>query len=53
VLEGYLEFAKQHQALIEHLGRFPHRNVALGRASTPEEQTYLGRSGESFAQEPR
>ena len=33
-----LDFARQHHALIEHFGRFPHRNAALGRQTLPEEQ---------------
>lgn len=30
-----------HRAVIERFGRFPHRNEALGRVSTPEEIEYL------------
>ncbi len=33
--------ARQHAAVIERFGRFPHRNAVLGRASTPEEEAYL------------
>jgi len=33
-----LEFARQHHALIERFGRFPHRNALLGRETLPEEQ---------------
>ncbi len=29
--------ALAHKAVIDRFGRFPHRNAALGRASTPEE----------------
>ena len=36
-----LDFAEQHRALIEKFGRLPHRNKALGRPSTPEEEHYL------------
>ncbi len=32
-----LGYAKQHRAIIERFGRFPHRNAVLGRASRPEE----------------
>ncbi len=35
--------AKQHAALVERFGRFPHRNAILGRASTAEEEEYLAR----------
>jgi len=37
----YTEFAKQHQAVIERFGRFPQRNAALVRVSTPEEEAFL------------
>ena len=33
--------AKEHFETVTRFGRFPHRNAALGRASTPEEQAYL------------
>ncbi|MGD9538507.1 MAG: DUF924 family protein [Alphaproteobacteria bacterium] len=36
-----LKAAEEHRAVIERFGRFPHRNAALGRASTPEEQAFL------------
>ncbi|HVI97844.1 MAG TPA: DUF924 family protein [Sphingomonas sp.] len=36
-------FAKDHADVIARYGRFPSRNAALGRASTPEEQDYLSR----------
>jgi uncharacterized protein (DUF924 family) len=36
-----LEFARRHLDPIARFGRFPQRNEALGRASTPEEQAYL------------
>ena len=39
--EKWLDFAFQHQRQIEQFGRFPHRNDALGRSSTPEELAYL------------
>ena len=37
ILEKYLYNARRHLTAIELFGRFPHRNEALGRASTPEE----------------
>ncbi len=37
----YTEFAKQHQAVVERFGRFPQRNAALVRVSTPEEEAFL------------
>lgn len=43
-----LEYAKGHQALIDRFGRFPHRNKALGRTSTPEEEDYLKQPGAGY-----
>ena len=48
-LQGNLDFARQHRAIIEKFGRFPYRNAALGRASTPEEQIFLT-TGPRFGQ---
>lgn len=38
-------WALLHLQLIERFGRFPHRNAALGRIDTPEEQAYLDAGG--------
>jgi uncharacterized protein (DUF924 family) len=43
-----IEFAYKHLAIIERFGRFPHRNLALGRTSTPEEEAFLRTPGSSF-----
>jgi uncharacterized protein (DUF924 family) len=43
-----VRWARAHQAIIERFGRFPHRNVILGRASTPEELEFLRQPGSSF-----
>ena len=40
-LQGNLDFARQHQDIIARFGRFPYRNAALGRISTPEEAIFL------------
>lgn len=40
-LANNLKFAREHLAIIEEFGRFPHRNQALARASTQAELTYL------------
>lgn len=40
-LQGNLDFARQHQEIIARFGRFPHRNAALGRISTADENTFL------------
>ena len=42
-----LKFAILHQDQIKRFGRFPGRNKALGRVSTPEEQEVIKR-GETF-----
>ena len=36
-----LDFAERHLRVIERFGRFPNRNEALGRESTPEEKEFL------------
>lgn len=46
-------FARKHVYLIERFGRFPHRNVLLGRPSTPEEQAYLDAGTGFFGQVPK
>ncbi len=43
--EGYLRYAQAHLDVIERFGRFPHRNLALGRVSTAEEQAWLDAGG--------
>jgi len=45
-----LDFARSHLAIIQRFGRFPHRNVLLGRESTQAELEYLKSGGESFGQ---
>jgi uncharacterized protein (DUF924 family) len=47
-LQHMLDYAHRHRAVIEHFGRFPHRNAILGRVSTAEELSYLARPGSSF-----
>lgn len=39
--ERSLAAALAHREAIRRFGRFPHRNAALGRTSTPEEEEYL------------
>jgi uncharacterized protein (DUF924 family) len=45
---SWTRYALAHQALINRFGRFPHRNAALGRASTPEESAILDEPMGSF-----
>ncbi len=40
-----LKWAEVHADVIRRFGRFPHRNAALGRATTPEEQAFLDAGG--------
>lgn len=42
---SYLNYAQKHRATIVRFGRFPHRNCALGRENTLEEQAYLDAGG--------
>lgn len=41
----YTKYAIAHRDVIERFGRFPHRNRALGRVNTPEEQAWLDAGG--------
>ncbi|GAA0301331.1 DUF924 family protein [Sphingomonas oligophenolica] len=43
--EEQLHYAREHAEVIARFGRFPSRNAALGRASTPAEEDYLSRPG--------
>lgn len=43
-----LEFEMRHKEIIDHFGRYPHRNGILNRVSTPEEILFLKKSGSSF-----
>ncbi len=40
-----LQWAIDHRDIITRFGRFPHRNAALGRATTPEEARFLAEGG--------
>ena len=41
-------YALAHRGIIRRFGRFPHRNAALGRESTPEELEFLKLPRSSF-----
>jgi uncharacterized protein (DUF924 family) len=43
--KGTLKWAELHADIIRRFGRFPHRNAALGRITTPEEQAFLDGGG--------
>jgi uncharacterized protein (DUF924 family) len=40
-----LKYARHHREIIARFGRFPHRNRALGRETTAEEQAFLDGGG--------
>jgi uncharacterized protein (DUF924 family) len=40
-----LKFAHVHRDIIVLFGRFPHRNAALGRETTAQEQAFLDQGG--------
>lgn len=44
-LTDNIDFAIEHADIIRRFGRFPHRNRALGRATTPEEAAFLAAGG--------
>lgn len=48
-LQGNLDFAIEHRAIIARFGRFPYRNAVLGRANTDEEDDFL-HNGPRFGQ---
>jgi uncharacterized protein (DUF924 family) len=50
VCQGALESAQAHRDVIRRFGRFPSRNGALGRETTPDERAYLEGGGERFGQ---
>jgi uncharacterized protein (DUF924 family) len=50
LMEGVVRYARQHQEIVEKFGRFPHRNILLGRESTVAETAWLEEGGERFGQ---
>ena len=40
-LEGGLKYEIMHKKIIDRFGRYPHRNIALGRESTEEELAFF------------
>lgn len=47
-LEENLRFEHRHREILQRFGRYPHRNVILGRESSPEELAFLAEPGSSF-----
>ena len=54
-LSRVYEAAQRHFRIIERFGRYPHRNAALNRASTPAEAEFLDSEDSSYQppKEPR
>jgi len=48
--ETVLHFAELHADIVEQFGRFPHRNILLGRENTAEEDQYLAGDVPTFGQ---
>lgn len=44
---GVFDYELKHKKIIDEFGRYPHRNKALGRTSTPEEVKWL-KAGNGF-----
>lgn len=47
-LASALDYARRHRDVVERFGRFPHRNEALGRLTSPEEAAFLLQPGSRF-----
>jgi uncharacterized protein (DUF924 family) len=47
-LQGMLDYARRHRAVIARFSRFPHRNALLGRASSEVELAFLREPGSRF-----
>jgi len=43
--DNVVDYAHRHRDVIREFGRYPHRNAALGRESTPAEQAWLDAGG--------
>ena len=46
--DNQIDYAQRHLDIVERFGRFPHRNEAMGRASTAEEILFLQGPNSSF-----
>ena len=47
-IQSNVDFEIKHRDIIVKFGRYPHRNLILGRASTVEEIAFLKQPGSSF-----
>lgn len=50
IVSSCVTSAKKHADIIMKYGRYPHRNMSMGRDSTPEELHYLSSGGARFGQ---
>ena len=41
IYDSFFKFANHHHSIIKRFGRFPQRNIVLGRISTEDELAYL------------
>lgn len=48
MVSGSFEYAMKHYEIVKRFGRYPHRNIILGRESTSEEIEFLSGPGSSF-----
>jgi len=46
--DHHFTYILRHEEIIRRFGRFPHRNAALGRVTTPEEAEFLKEPHSSF-----
>lgn len=49
---GLLKYAEEHRDIVLLFGRFPYRNQALGRTSTPAEEEWLATANVNYGQAP-
>ena len=47
-IQSNLDFEIEHKHVIDTFGRYPHRNLILGRESTLEEKKFLSQGGSKF-----
>ncbi|KAF2437270.1 hypothetical protein P171DRAFT_437876 [Karstenula rhodostoma CBS 690.94] len=48
LMEGFLKAERMHREPLEKFGRYPHRNGALGRTNTEQEEQFLNGGGATF-----
>lgn len=52
LFDDFVQAADEHRTMVERFGRFPHRNHALGRVSTPAELAWLAGGAKTYGQLP-